>query len=161
MIRLATIGVLAVAVVAGGGCGGTPRPDVEKQIRLLEGGDEEGRWEAVANLRRFGAAGEPAVEPLRALLRDTKDADLQSEIARALAGIGTGSAAAVPELVPLLSSKDSWVKVTAAEALGTIGAASAPGMAKLERLTKDPDADVAAAATAAIRRIQRSIKSKR
>jgi HEAT repeat protein len=78
--------------------------------------------------------------------------------ARALAGIGSGAAPAVPELVPLLASQDAWVRTTAAQALGTIGAAAVPALPKLAPLTKDADSDVAEAAREAIRRIQRSQK---
>jgi len=149
---------LGVALAAAG-CADTEAPlDVQEQIRLLHGSDEGGRWEALTNLRSFGAAGAPAVEPLRTMLRGTKDEVLQSEIARALAGIGSSAAPAVPELVPLLASTDAWVRTTAAQALGTIGAAAAPALAKLAPLAKDSDPHVAEAAREAVRRIQRSQK---
>lgn len=141
------------------GCAKTEAPrDVQKQIRLLQGADEEGRWEALTNLRDFGAAGVPAVEPLMIMLRGTQDEILQSEIARSLGGIGSGAAPAVPELVTLLASKDAWVRNTAAQALGTIGAAAAQALPKLAPLTKDADSDVADAAREAVRRIQRATK---
>jgi HEAT repeat protein len=156
VVRTSSIGVLAIAIAAAG-CGATePPPDVQEQIRLLLGADEEGRWAALTNLREFGAAGIPAVEPLRSMLRGTKDEVLQSEIARALAGIGSGAAPAVPELVPLLAAPDAWVRTTAAQALGTIGAAAAPALPKLAPLAKDADPDVAEAAREAVRRIQRA-----
>ena len=160
MRRMATIGGgwLGLVLLAAG-CAEREQPfDVQEQIRLLQGADEEGRWEALTNLRDAGAAGVPAVEVLRTMLRGTKDEVLQSEVARALAGIGSGAAAAVPELVPLLGSKDAWVRTTAAQALGTIGAAAAPALPKLAPLAKDPDADVAEAAREAVRRIQRAQK---
>lgn len=160
MRRTAMIGGwwLGVALAAAGCAESEPPLDVQNQIRLLQGADEEGRWEALTNLRDFGAAGAPAVEPLRIMLRGTQDETLQSEIARALAGIGSGAAPAVPELMPLLASRDSWVRTTAAQALGTIGAAAAPALAKLAPLTKDADTDVAEAAREAVRRIQRAQK---
>lgn len=149
---------LGVAL-AGGGCAERDPPfDVQAQIRLLQGADEEGRWEALTNLRSAGPAGGPAVEVLRTMLRGSKDEVLQSEVARALAGIGSGAAPAVPDLVPLLASKDAWVRTTAAQALGTIGAAAAPALARLVPLTKDADADVAEAAREAVRRVQRAQK---
>lgn len=143
--------------LAAAGCADREMPfDVEAQIRLLQGTDEEGRWEALTNLRDAGAAGVPAVDVLRTMLRGTKDEVLQSEIARALAGIGSGAAPAVPDLIPLLGSHDAWVRNTAAQALGTIGAAAAPALGKIAPLTKDPDPDVAESAREAVRRIQRS-----
>jgi len=158
--RTAMIGGFWMGVaLAAAGCAKTESPlDVQEQIRLLQSTDEEGRWEALTNLRDAGAAGAPAVEPLRIMLRGTHDETLQSEIARALAGIGSGAAPAVPELVPLLASQDAWVRTTAAQALGTIGAAAVPALPKLAPLTKDADSDVAEAAREAIRRIQRSQK---
>jgi HEAT repeat protein len=152
------VGWLGVALGAVGCADAEPRPDVQEQIRLLQGADEEGRWEALTNLRSFGAAGAPAVEILRTMLRGTRDEVLQSEIARALAGIGSEASPAVPELAPLLASKDPWVRNTAAQALGTIGSAAAPALPRLVPLTKDPDADVAEAAREAVRRIQRAKK---
>jgi HEAT repeat protein len=158
--RTAMIGryVLGAAMAAAGCAEREPSFDVQAQIRLLQGADEEGRWEALTNLRDAGAAGGPAVEILKTMLRGTKDEVLQSEIARALAGIGGAAAPAVPELVPLLASKDAWVRNTAAQALGTIGNAAAPALPKLAPLTKDADADVAEAAREAVRRIQRAQK---
>lgn len=147
---------LGVALATLGCAERDPPFDVQAQIRLLQGADEEGRWEALTNLRTAGAAGVPAVETLRTMLRGSKDEVLQSEIARSLAGVGSGAAPAVPELVPLLTSKDAWVRTTAAQTLGTIGAAAAPSLARLAPLTKDADADVAEAAREAMRRIQRA-----
>lgn len=149
---------LGLALAASGCAEREPPFDAERQIRLLQGADEEGRWEALTNLRDAGVAGGPAVEALRTMLRATKDEVLQSEIARALAGIGSASAPAVPELAPLLSSPDAWVRNTAAQALGTIGAAAAPALPKLAALGKDSDPDVAEAAREAVRRIQRAKK---
>lgn len=149
---------LGVALATLGCAERDPPFDVQAQIRLLEGADEEDRWEALTNLRSAGSAGAPAVEVLRTMLRGSNDDVLQSEIARALAGIGSDAAPAVPELVPLLASKDAWVRTTAAQALGTIGAAAAPALARLTPLTKDADADVAEAAREAVRRIQRARK---
>jgi len=152
-------GVWMGVALAGAGCAERePAFDVQAQIRLLQGTDEEGRWEALANLRDAGAAGGPAVDILKTMLRGTKDEVLQSEIARALAGIGSAAAPAVPDLMPLLASKDPWVRTTAAQALGTIGAPAAPALPKLAPLTKDADADVAEAAREAVRRIQRAQK---
>jgi HEAT repeat protein len=158
--RTAMIGscVLGMALAAVG-CADREAPfDAQAQIRLLQGADEEGRWEALTNLRDAGAAGAPAIEVLRTMLRGTKDEVLQSEIARALAGIGSAAAPAVPDLVPLLSAKDAWVRNTTAQALGAIGAAAAPALPKLAALAKDSDADVAEAAREAVRRIQRAKK---
>lgn len=160
MRRAAIIGGcwLGLALAASGCADSEPPFDVQKQIRLLEGADEEGRWAALTNLRDAGAAGGPAVDVLRTMLRGTHDEVLQSEIARALAGIGGAAAPAVPELIPLLASSDAWVRNTAAQALGSIGAAAAPALPKLAPLTKDADADAAESAREAVRRIQRAAK---
>lgn len=161
MARMSVTCVLVVAISAAG-CGEVePQPDVQEQIRLLQAADEESRWEALSTLRGMGEAGAPAVEQLRTMLKGSRDEVLQSEIARALAGIGGGAAAAVPDLVPLLASKDAWVRTTAAQALGTIGAAATPGLPALTTLARDPDPDVAEAAREAARRIQRARKLER
>ncbi len=155
-------GVVTAIGVAGfacalAGCGADePPPDVHKQIDALAGSDDEARWTALATLRDIGPAGAPAVPQLRSMLAATTDDVLRSEIARALAGMGPGAAAAVDDLVPLLASKDAWVRQTAAEALGGIGADATPAIQKLNTLAKDRDPAVAEAAQVAARRIQRA-----
>ena len=150
--------LLAAAASVGAicGCGGDePLPDVAEQITLLQGADEDGQWAALKNLQWLGPQGAAAVEPLRALLRSTRDEDLRAEIAETLADIGTAAAAAAPDLVPLLDSQAAWTRACAAEALGGMGAAGLPAWSKLANLTRDRDPDVAAAARKALRRLQR------
>ncbi|MFM7207876.1 MAG: HEAT repeat domain-containing protein [Planctomycetaceae bacterium] len=149
---------LGLALAASGCADREPPFDVQTQIRLLEGADEEGRWAALTTLRDAGAAGGPAVDVLRTMLRGTRDEVLQSEIARAVAGIGGAAAPAVPDLIPLLASSDAWVRTTAAQALGSIGVAAVPALPKLAPLAKDPDPDAAEAAREAVRRIRRAQK---
>lgn len=156
-MRWSDLTVVVVAAVAATGCGTTETTaDVQAQILLLQGDDEEGRWKALATLRTMGPSGAAAVPQMRTMLKATKDDVMRSELARALGGIGSGAAPAVPDLVPQLDSKDPWVRTKTAETLGTIGAAAATALPKLTRLAKDPDPDVAASAREAVQRIQRA-----
>jgi len=120
--RTAMIGryVLGAAMAAAGCAEREPSFDVQAQIRLLQGTDEEGRWEALTNLRDAGAAGGPAVDILKTMLRGTRDEVLQSEIARALAGIGGAAAPALPKLAPLTKDADADVAEAAREAVRRI-----------------------------------------
>lgn len=149
--------VLATIFAAIAGCdrGDEPLPDVDEQIALLQGDDEDGRWAALKNIQWLGTQGAATVEPLRALLRVTRDDDLKAEIAQTLSAIGPAASAAAPELIPLLDSTSAWTRASAAEALGGMGAQALPAWPKLVKLVRDPDHDVSAAATEAIRRLRR------
>ena len=148
---------IAAQLVATVGCGGgdEPLPDVMEQINLLRGDDEDGRWAALKNLQWLGPQGAEAVEPLRGLLRATRDEDLHAEIAQTLSALGPAAAAAAPEVIPLLDAKQAWTRAAAAEALGGMGQAAIPAWAKLVALSRDRDRDVAEAATDAVRRLRR------
>ena len=137
-----------------------PKPDVQEQIAMLQGESEEDRYLALANLQSLAADGGEAVEPLRTLLRQTKDDTLAGEIATTLGCMGPSAAAAVPELSGLLGRTTMWPRYAAVKALGSMGPAAAPALPAILRLTNDQDRDVAAAARESARRLQRSAKPK-
>lgn len=131
-------------------------PDVQKQLRRLEGDSEEELYTALRNLQSLSAGAAVAVPDLRALLKRTTDPDTRAEIAKTLGTIGPGAAASVPDLVAMLDHKAMWPRYCAVEALGKMGVAGTVALPKITQLTRDKDPDVAAAAIDAVRRLRRA-----
>jgi len=115
---------------------------------------------ALATLRQLGPDGSAAVTYLRDALKYTKDDDMAGEIAKTLGAMGSAAAPAVPELTAALGRTTMWPRYAAIEALGRLGPAAAPALPTLQKMTRDRDQDVAAAAHEAVRRLQRSAKTK-
>jgi HEAT repeat protein len=71
----------------------------------------------------LAAIGKPAVEPLRGLLKESKE-NVRAEVASALGRLGPDASPAVPDLIPMLGDKSERIRLDAARALGAIGAAA-------------------------------------
>jgi len=153
---LAQVGLLCLP-----GCRRQERlPDLQKQIGRLQSESEDEIYTALKNLQTLTVRADTAVPDLRNLLKSTTNDDLRAEIAKTLGCIGAGAADAVPDLVAMLDRKAMWPRYCAAEALGKMGPVAKTALPKLGAMTRDKNPDVAAAATDAVRRLQRSAKKR-
>jgi HEAT repeat protein/protein-S-isoprenylcysteine O-methyltransferase Ste14 len=111
-----------------------PTQQVEGLVRVLREAVDRGEKRRAAGL--LAAIGEPAVEPLIALLKD-QDPSVRAYSAGALGGMK--SERVIPPLIALLNDGDSYVRRTAAGALGRTGSARAirPLVEALEDQTRD------------------------
>jgi HEAT repeat protein/predicted O-methyltransferase YrrM/protein-S-isoprenylcysteine O-methyltransferase Ste14 len=120
---------------------------IEDLARVLKDAGDRGEKRRAAGL--LAEIGEPAMEPLLALLGD-RDPNVRAYSAGALGTID--SERVVSPLIALLRDGDPYVRRTAAEALGRTGSSRAvdPLIAALE----DPAGDMASAAARALGRIK-------
>ena len=123
------------------------KQQIEELARVLKNVGNRGEKRRAAGL--LAEMGEPAMEPLLALL-DDKDPIVRAYSAGALGGMK--SERVVPPLIALLVDGDPYVRRTAAESLGRTGSSQAvqPLIAALE----DPARDMANAAACALGRIK-------
>jgi HEAT repeat protein len=99
----------------------------------LGGDEQEKRHQDYRSALALAAVGKPAVEGLRALLKERKES-VRAEAAMALGRIGPDAEAAVPDLLALLPSTSEPIGREAALALGRIGGAAVePLIAALAR----------------------------
>ena len=119
--------------------GGRNGNHVSELIGMLRDASAPARLNAVYTL---GAVGEPAVDPLIEVLRQTAEPveiteePILTHAAYALSAIG---AAAVPALTSALNSDTAWwVRATAADILGDIGQPAAEAVPALIQALDDP-----------------------
>lgn len=112
---------------------------VDELARVLKDAADRGEKRRAAGI--LAGMGEPAVDPLIALLKDP-DASVRAYAAEALGG--TKSERAVSPLAEMLNDGDSYVRRTAAEALGNTGSSRA--LRPLVKALEDPTKDIARAA---------------
>jgi HEAT repeat protein/protein-S-isoprenylcysteine O-methyltransferase Ste14 len=107
---------------------------IEELARVLKDAGDRGEKRRAAGL--LAGMGDPAVEPLLALLGD-KDPNVRAYSAGALGGMTPERV--IPSLIALLHDGDSYVRRTAAEALGRTGSSQAvpPLIEALEDLARD------------------------
>jgi HEAT repeat protein len=96
-------------------------PALVQTLRTSYGG--QGQEESHQDYRSalaLAAIGKPAVEGLRGLLKERKEA-VRAEVAMGLGRIGPDAAPAIPDLMALLGDGSARVRREASEALGRIG----------------------------------------
>jgi HEAT repeat protein len=99
-------------------------PALVHTLRSDYGGqDLEERHQDYRAALALAAIGKPAVEELRALLKERKES-VRAEVVSALGRIGPDAAPAVPELIALLGDKNERVQHEVPIALGRIGPAA-------------------------------------
>ena len=86
------------------------------------------------------------------------DPDFRVFVIKAIEGIGTDAAAALPALARSFTDPDQRVRAESARVLGRFGARAKEYLPALQRLVDDLDLDVRRAATAAILQITRSVE---
>jgi HEAT repeat protein len=132
-VRLAVLDV----VTALGRDAETAVPALVHTLRTDYGGQRlEESHQDYRSALALAAIGKPAVEGLRELLKEKKEA-VRAEVAMALGRIGPDAQAAVPDLVPLLRDKSERVRHESARGLGLIGPAAVDAL-----ITASKDGDV-------------------
>jgi hypothetical protein len=128
--------------------------EVSDLVRSLASDDPILRGLAALALRDSGAKAAPALDALRAALRDP-DVNVRMMSANAIAALGPEARPAIPDLSTAASvaGEDVQVLRASAAALGTIGPEAAEAVPILERLAKMPR--VQWAAEEALRKIRR------
>jgi hypothetical protein len=131
-----------------------PSLEVSALSRSLASEDPLLRGLAAIALRDAGAGAAPALDALRAALRDP-DVNVRTMAANAIAVIGPGARTAISDLVAAASVADEDVQVlrASASALGSIGPEAAEAIPVLETLARMPR--IQWAAEEALRRIRR------
>lgn len=123
--------------------------EIPKLIACFDQNDEDLRLVASEALARIGA---PAVEPLRARLKD-KDAKVRFYSAQTLARLGPAAAPAAADLVARLKDADADVRFKAAYALGQLGLSTDMVIDGLASALDDSDADVSRTAVESLEKI--------
>lgn len=131
------------------GAGPVDEDDLPMLIKELKSPDAMVRTEAAADLRCLGRKAAEAVEPLKALLKDSSQ-QVRFAAASALLQIAPDDSQPVNVLADGLDSSDPTVRVKAADAAGLAGDAAGPLTDKLAALLKDKDETVRISAIQAI-----------
>ncbi len=153
-IILARTGTEAWASASKTAPGRLPSLEVSALARSLAAEDPFLRGLAAIALRDSGPRAAPALDALRAALRDP-DVNVRMMAANAIAALGPDARRAIPDLVAAASAANEDVQVlrAAASALGAIGPEAAEAIPTLETLARLPR--VQWAAEEALRRIRR------
>lgn len=147
--------VVRIALTALRNVRGLPVDDILPVARhFLDHQDRYLRHEAANVLARLKQGALPALDQLRAALRDPEEIVRNSATA-AIEAIGPAAAPAVPELIMLLQDPATGTRMFAARALGSIGPAAAAALPALEAIHDERDVYIKREVESAIRRIGR------
>lgn len=123
--------------------------EIPKLIACFDENDENLRFAASETLARIGA---PAVEPLRAKLKD-KDAKVRYYCVQTLGRLGRTATPAADDLLACLKDADVDVRCKSAYVLGQLGMHTDPVIEGLANALDDPDNDVRRTAADSLEKI--------
>jgi HEAT repeat protein len=117
--------------------------------RAVDDPNGDVRSTALAALRRYGPAAQPAVENLVKGLKHW-DPQTRLSVAETLGAVGPAAVAAVQPLAAALAGEEPEQRAAAARALGKLGPGARPAEEALRKALSDPERDVRQAACDAL-----------
>lgn len=123
------------ALVALGEIGEEAKAAVPHILPLLQSPDKKTQLLAAITLGKIGAESEAVLPILIPALREVDRAEIRTEMATALGGLGSSAASAAPDLIWVIGegsiySKDWAMRDSATQALSSIGLSAVPSLSK-------------------------------